>query len=140
VPARPAAHTVAARPAAHTVPARPTAPAVPADAAATRGTLLTGIGVSGLNPKGLLLFLAVLPQFSSPRGGWPLAAQLATLGLVFTLSCAAFYLCMGSFARTVLNARPGLALTISRFSGLAMVIVGAILLAERLLSYFILRN
>src|SRR5262245_25713653 len=28
--------------------------------------LVKGVGVSGLNPKGLLIFLALLPQFTSP--------------------------------------------------------------------------
>lgn len=32
-----------------------------------RATLLRGIGVSGLNPKALLLFVALLPQFANPR-------------------------------------------------------------------------
>jgi threonine/homoserine/homoserine lactone efflux protein len=71
-----------------------------------RATLVKGIGVSGLNPKGLLVFLAVLPQFATPRGNWPLAVQLAVLGLVFVLTCAAFYLGMGSVARRILDVRP----------------------------------
>src|SRR5215207_2174960 len=32
-------------------------------AATSRQTVLRGVGVSGLNPKALLLFLALLPQF-----------------------------------------------------------------------------
>jgi threonine/homoserine/homoserine lactone efflux protein len=99
-----------------------------------RATLARGVGVSGLNPKGLLMFLAILPQFTSPRGGWPLAVQLAVLGLVFTLSCAAFYLCVGSFARKILRAQPGAARVITRFSGTAMIVIGALLLAERLVA------
>lgn len=98
------------------------------------GTLARGMGVSALNPKGLLLFLALLPQFTSPNARWPLAAQLAFLGLVFTLSCGAFYLCLGSFARTVLLARPAAAHVVIRLSGMAMAIVGAVLLAERLVT------
>ena len=97
-------------------------------------TLAKGIGVSGLNPKGLLVFLAILPQFTSPRGSWPLTVQLAVLGLVFTITCAAFYLCIGSFADQLLRARPGAARVITRFSGTAMIVIGAILLAERLLA------
>jgi threonine/homoserine/homoserine lactone efflux protein len=31
--------------------------------------VLAGVGVSGLNPKGLLIFLALLPQFTDPGGG-----------------------------------------------------------------------
>jgi threonine/homoserine/homoserine lactone efflux protein len=99
-----------------------------------RATLAKGIGVSGLNPKGLLVFLAILPQFTSPRGSWPLTVQLAVLGLVFTLTCAAFYLCMGSLADRILRARPGTARAITRFSGTAMIVIGALLLAERLLA------
>jgi threonine/homoserine/homoserine lactone efflux protein len=99
-----------------------------------RATLARGIGVSGLNPKGLLVFLAILPQFTSPRGSWPLTVQLAVLGLVFTLTCAAFYLCIGSLAGQVLRARPGAARVITRFSGTAMIVIGTLLLAERLLT------
>jgi threonine/homoserine/homoserine lactone efflux protein len=114
--------------------ARPSAPGGPADApaGAGRGTLARGIGVSALNPKGLLMFLALLPQFTDPRGNWPLPAQLGTLGLVFVASCAAFYLCLGSFARRILLPRPGAARVITRFSGAAMIVIGALLLAERL--------
>jgi threonine/homoserine/homoserine lactone efflux protein len=97
-----------------------------------RATLVRGIGVSGLNPKGLLLFLALLPQFTSPRGGWPLTVQLAVLGLVFTVTCALFYLGVGSLIRRVLAARPGVARVISRVSGAAMIVIGLLLLAERL--------
>ena len=124
--------------------ARPSAP----DAAATDGTpasesapartsqatLLRGAGVSALNPKGLLLFLALLPQFTNPHGSWPLAVQLGVLGLVFMLSCGAFYLCLGSVARRTLQARPAAARAVTRFSGAAMFIIGALLLADRLIA------
>jgi threonine/homoserine/homoserine lactone efflux protein len=115
--------------------ARSSAPSAPADGPAgpSRGVLARGVGVSALNPKGLLVFLALLPQFTDPRGGWPLAAQLGMLGLVFVLTCAVFYLCLGSFARSVLRARPGAALVVTRLSGAAMVVIGALLLAERLI-------
>ena len=82
-------------------------------------TLTKGIGVSGLNPKGLLVFLALLPQFTSRHGSWPIAGQLAVLGLVFTLTCAVFYLVLGTFARSILQARPTAAavVNLSRGSG-----------------------
>jgi threonine/homoserine/homoserine lactone efflux protein len=97
-----------------------------------RATLARGVGVSALNPKGLLLFVALLPQFTSPRWNWPLAAQLGLLGLVFVVNCAAFYLCLGTFARRILHARPAAALALTRFSGAAMIVIGALLLIERL--------
>jgi threonine/homoserine/homoserine lactone efflux protein len=114
--------------------ARPSAPGGPsgAPAGASRGTLARGIGVSALNPKGLLMFLALLPQFTDARGSWPLSAQLAVLGLVFVASCGAFYLCLGSSARRILHSRPAAARVITRFSGAAMIVIGALLLAERL--------
>ncbi len=109
----------------------PAAPGAPATTG--RATLVKGIGVSALNPKGLLIFLALLPQFTSPRWAWPLPAQLGCLGLIFMLTAAAFYLCLGSFTRRILNAAPASARRLTRFSGAAMFVIGAILLAERLL-------
>ncbi len=38
-----------------------------APARTTRATLVKGVAVSGLNPKGLLVFLALLPQFTNPH-------------------------------------------------------------------------
>jgi threonine/homoserine/homoserine lactone efflux protein len=102
--------------------------------AARHGLLAMGIGVSGLNPKGLLLFLALLPQFTSPRWSWPLAVQLGFLGLIFMISCGTVYLCVGSVARRVLAAHPAAARAVTRASGAAMLVIGALLLAERLLA------
>jgi threonine/homoserine/homoserine lactone efflux protein len=104
----------------------------PADTNGSR--LARGMGVSALNPKGLLVFVALLPQFTNPHWSWPLAAQLGLLGLIFMLSCGAFYLCLGFFARMILHAHPSAARAVTRFSGAAMVVVGALLLAERLIA------
>jgi threonine/homoserine/homoserine lactone efflux protein len=118
--------------------ARPKAPdalagrGADAPAGTARGTLAKGIGVSALNPKGLLVFVALLPQFTSARWSWPLPVQLGLLGLVFMASCAAFYLCLGTFARRLLQARPAAARAIVRFSGAAMIVIGGLLLIERL--------
>jgi threonine/homoserine/homoserine lactone efflux protein len=113
-----------------------TPPRASARAAATtkRATLVKGVGVSGLNPKGLLLFLALLPQFTSPRWSWPLALQLGFLGLIFMLSCGSFYLCVGTFARKALHTRPTVARVITRLSGAAMIVIGTLLLVERLVA------
>ncbi len=96
-----------------------------------RAVLVRGVGVSALNPKGLLIFLALLPQFTSARWSWPITAQLGLLGLVFVVSCAVFYLGLGSAARRVLASRPAAARAVTRFSGAAMVVIGALLLAWR---------
>jgi threonine/homoserine/homoserine lactone efflux protein len=106
--------------------------AVPYPARTGWSTLTKGIGVSGLNPKGLLVFLALLPQFTDRADSWPIAGQIAVLGLVFTLTCAVFYLVLGTFARTMLRARPSAAGIVARISGAGMLVVGALLIVERL--------
>ncbi|ALU38725.1 lysine transporter LysE [Kocuria flava] len=113
---------------------RPSAPAA-AGTASTGSWLrqaVKGAGVSGLNPKALLLFLALLPQFTDPGAPWPFAAQIALLGLVHTASCAVVYTAVGTGARRVLGARPAAARTVTRLSGLAMVALGVALLVEQL--------
>lgn len=93
-----------------------------------------GLGISGLNPKALLLFLALLPQFTRPTAGWPPAAQIALLGLVHTASCAVIYTAVGTGARKVLRARPAAARAVTRFSGAAMMVIGVVLLVEQLIA------
>ncbi len=93
----------------------------------------TGAGISGLNPKVLLLFLALLPQFTDPDAAWPIAGQIVVLGLVHVASCAAVYTGVGTGARRVLRARPTAARAVTRFSGTAMIVIGVVLLAEQLI-------
>lgn len=95
-------------------------------------TVAKGIGVSGLNPKGLLIFVALLPQFAGPGRPWPLAVQLGVLGLVFVVTCAVFYLVLGAVARRVLRSRPTAARVISRLSGAVMLVIGGFLVIGRL--------
>jgi threonine/homoserine/homoserine lactone efflux protein len=95
-----------------------------------RGTLAKGIAVSGLNPKGLLIFVAILPRFTNPHAALPVATQLACLGLVFVASCALVYSCVGLSARSLPRAKPMIAVVVSRVSGAAMIILGAALLIE----------
>jgi threonine/homoserine/homoserine lactone efflux protein len=94
------------------------------------GTVARGVGVSGLNPKALLIFLALLPQFTDPRGGWPIALQLCVLGLTFVVTCAVFYLGLGHLAHSILATRPAVARMTGRAAGVGMVAVGAGLLVE----------
>ncbi|WBB75171.1 LysE family translocator [Micromonospora sp. WMMD1128] len=91
-----------------------------------------GVGVSALNPKGLLIFLSILPQFTRTAGGWPAPAQLATLGGIFVLIVALFYLPLGHAADRVLGARPRIARITTGVAGAAMVLMGAALLIERI--------
>lgn len=62
--------------------ARPSAPTAGAEASAGwwLRRAVKGAGISGLNPKALLLFPALLPQFIAQGATWPVAAQIALLG------------------------------------------------------------
>lgn len=95
---------------------------------------VTGLGVSGLNPKVFLLFLALLPQFTDSRAVWPLAVQIMALGSVHVASCAVVYTGVGAGARVVLRARPTAARAVTWVSGAAMIVIGAALLIERLIA------
>jgi threonine/homoserine/homoserine lactone efflux protein len=91
-----------------------------------------GAGVSGLNPKGLLLYLALLPQFVRPGSGWPVAAQIGLLGVAHMIDCAVVYLAVGTVAGALLRTRARAARALTRVSGAVMIAVGAALLIERL--------
>jgi len=104
----------------------------PASGSAARWWL-KGFGVSALNPKVFLLFLAVLPPFTDPAAPWPLAAQIAMLGLIHVASCAIVYLAVGYSAHALLRTRPAAARIVSKISGIAMIAIGVFLFAERML-------
>ncbi|GAA1059946.1 LysE family translocator [Agromyces bracchium] len=93
--------------------------------------LLQGAGVSGLNPKGLLVLVVLLPQFTDAAGSWPIPVQLAVLGLIFVAACAAVYTAVGYGARTVLRLRPSAMRIVSRVSGAAMIVLAAVLVGEQ---------
>ncbi|GEK21766.1 LysE family translocator [Cellulomonas xylanilytica] len=95
--------------------------------------LWKGFGVSGLNPKVLLLILALLPQFTSTSAPWPVWAQVAVLGLVHLATCAAVYLTVAVTAQRVLSARPGAARVVSRTSAVVMTGLGVALIVEQAL-------
>ncbi|MGV9938823.1 LysE family translocator [Streptomyces sp. NPDC003401] len=98
-----------------------------------RRVFLRGATISGLNPKGLLLYLSVLPQFLVTRDArLPVPAQTAALGLLHMACCAAVYAAVGVLARRLLGARPAAARAVTRTSGAAMLGIGAFLLVQRL--------
>lgn len=95
--------------------------------------LLKGYGVSVMNPKLYLLFLALLPQFTDPAGTWPIPVQMIALGGVHTVSCGAVYLLVGFGAKAVLRTRPTAARWIGRISGAVMLVLAAILIGEQII-------
>ncbi|MGW6358973.1 LysE family translocator [Streptomyces sp. NPDC055092] len=101
--------------------------------ATSRGQImLKGAGISGLNPKALLLYFSLFPQFIHPADGWPVAAQTGLLSALHITACAVVYLSVGVLARTVLKTRPSAARAVTRASGAMMIAIGGFLLAERL--------
>lgn len=114
---------------------RPAATAADVTAAPSRWrAMLRGVATSGLNPKGFLLYLALLPRFVDASAGWPVAAQTGLLGVVHMADCAVVYLAVGVLAGSVLRARPGLGRIVGRAAGVVMIGLGVALLVERLVA------
>ena len=88
-----------------------------------RRILQQGILTSMLNPKGILVFAALLPQFVNPHlGGIPL--QMTAFGLTFTLICLCIY---GGYA--YLSGRLGEKLaTQPRFASVLSFLTGSVLI------------
>lgn len=98
------------------------------------GLFRAGIAVAIFNPKGLLFFLALLPQFTDPNGDWPLWQQIALLGAVFLVVFTAFFAALGTFSVRMLGSRPGTARVVSRIAGGAMIVIALFLIIERALT------
>lgn len=96
-------------------------------------TFLQGMGTSGINPKGLLFFVALVPQFVSAEAPLPVPVQSGLLGLTFVLLAAVVYTAVALLSRRLLQARPGAARRVTLASGIIMLVLGAALLSEQLL-------
>ncbi|MFP3465877.1 LysE family translocator [Leifsonia sp. SIMBA_070] len=96
-------------------------------------SFLRGAGVSGFNPKGLLVLVALVPQFTTRESAWPPAAQMLLLGGLFVVTCAVVYSGVALLSRFVLVSRPRSAAVVARISGAAMTAIGLALLIERAL-------
>jgi len=95
-------------------------------------TFVQGIGTSGINPKGLLFYVALVPQFVSPDASLPVPVQSGLLGLTFVLLVALVYSSVALLARKILHSRPAAARRVTLASGLIMVVLGLVLLGEQL--------
>jgi len=100
-------------------------------------TFLQGMGTSGINPKGLLFYVALVPQFVSPDASLPVPVQSGLLGLTFVLLAGIVYTCVALLARKLLQSRPGAARKVTLASGVVMVVLGVVLLSEQLVPLFI---
>ncbi|ENX16096.1 hypothetical protein F895_01685 [Acinetobacter sp. CIP 64.2] len=93
-----------------------------------RSWLIKGVGISGLNPKVLLLFFALLPPFIHPQMAFSPTTQIILLGMVHLLSCAVVYVLVGIAAKRILRTRPLAVKRVSRISGGLMVLIATLLL------------
>lgn len=100
--------------------------------ASSKSWAIKGFFVSGLNPKVLLLFLALLPQFTDPNSSWALSIQLVLLGVIHIISSFVVYSLVGYGSQTVLQTRPIAAEIISRISGILMIIIATLLIIDQI--------
>ena len=111
----------------------PPVPSAGRDAAATSWPrwALKGFGVSGLNPKVFLLFLALLPQFTNPMAAWSIPVQMILLGMVHVVNCGIVYALVAAGSQSVLRTRPRAARSVGQISGAVMIALAAVLLLEQ---------
>jgi threonine/homoserine/homoserine lactone efflux protein len=116
--------------------ARPSALTVADDVVANTSLKwsIRGFATSGLNPKALLLFLALLPQFTNRNGAWPISEQIGAMGIVHIVNCAVVYTLVGVGSKIVLRTRPTVARLVSQISGAAMIVIAVLLLLEQSLA------
>lgn len=95
---------------------------------------LKGLGTSGINPKALLLFAAIMPQFVRTDSPLPVVAQTTAMGLTHLAFTVVVYSLVAVAARRLLAARPKRAQGVTLVSGILMLGIGAVLLAEQALA------
>ncbi|AIY02253.1 lysine exporter protein LysE/YggA family [Arthrobacter sp. PAMC 25486] len=96
------------------------------------GAYLQGFGTSAINPKGMLLFVALTPQFIRPEAAFSVPLQSVILGMSFVLSTIVIYTLVAAGARRLLRSRPGAARGVTLSSGIIMCALGAVLLVEQI--------
>ena len=98
-------------------------------------TFLQGMGTSGINPKGLLFYVALIPQFVSADASLPVPLQSGLLGMTFVALAGLVYTVVALLSRTLLQSRPSAARAVTLASGIIMVALGTVLLGEQLLPF-----
>ncbi|MGO1435380.1 MAG: LysE family translocator [Canibacter sp.] len=99
---------------------------------AQKRLFLKGIGISLLNPKVFLLFLALLPQFVSSRTDWSLGLQMVVLGMLHVANCALVYFAVGYGANTLFARQPKAAKIVNLIASVVMIGLGLFLVVEKL--------
>lgn len=103
------------------------------DRQSPRKLFLKGIVANAINPKVILFFLSFLPQFIVPGHG-SVAAQMAWLGIIFTVQAGLIFGLLGYFSGTVgqwINTSPRLGTAMDRLTGVIFVGLGLRLIVSR---------
>ena len=103
------------------------------DRQSPRKLFVKGIVANAINPKVILFFLSFLPQFVVPGHG-SVAAQMAWLGIIFTVQAGVIFGLLGYFSGTVgqwINTRPRLGTAMDRLTGVIFVGLGLRLIVSR---------
>jgi threonine/homoserine/homoserine lactone efflux protein len=92
---------------------------------------IRGLGTSGTNPKALLLYLALIPQFIHADAPIPVPLQTAILGTSHMVLTVFIYAGVAFGAKVLLRQRPTAARFITLFSGIVMISLGLVLILEQ---------
>lgn len=95
---------------------------------------LKGLLTSGTNPKALLLYVALIPQFLSPGASLPLGVQTTIFGLGHFAVSVAIYFAVAKLARLLLSSRPAAARIVTLCSGIIMVGLSLWLIFEQFMT------
>ena len=98
------------------------------------GSLFTrGLVANAINPKVVLFFLSLLPQFVIPANG-NVPGQMLALGVTFTVQAAVLFGLLGYFAGAIgtwLNRKPGASKWLDRIAGTVFIGLGLKLIVAR---------
>ncbi len=92
-----------------------------------------GLLANAVNPKVVLFFLSLLPQFVHPEQG-PVAAQMAVLGTLFTLQAAVLFGLLGAASGAIgqgLQRRPRAGFWLDRLAATVFIGLGLRLMVAR---------
>ena len=98
-----------------------------------RSLFTRGLVANAINPKVVLFFLSLLPQFVIPANG-NVPGQMLALGVTFTVQAAILFGLLGYFAGAIgawLNRKPGAGKWLDRIAGTVFVALGIKLIVAR---------
>jgi len=101
--------------------------------ASLRSLFTRGLVANAINPKVVLFFLSLLPQFVVPANG-NVPGQMLALGVTFTVQAAILFGLLGWFAGAIgawLNRKPGAGKWLDRIAGTVFVALGIKLIVAR---------